>query len=184
MASATQADPNAANGSELARPGVGMVNGQGRPHRPDRDVWDEDGRLDIDFIKETTDHQLPEQTYYYLRVWMTQDLVLSNLKDAEVTEIKYLARVEAKRILIAHPFEECVLTGEYREAVYGTENDSLVPLRWYQEAWITQLATIVFVRTARSRGGFQWDKFNESVQVSRDDTKREKVKSRLWSLFS
>ena len=151
---------------------------------PSKDPFDSMGQIDMDYVREITQNELPERTYHYLRVFMTLDFVMSNLKRAEVHEIKYLALIEAKRIIMAHPHDECLLSGEFGKEFYGLDTEVLQALRWDQEAMIQHLAVDVHVRVARSRDGWQQDKINESLNVHRDDTQREEKKGRIMSLFS
>lgn len=133
-------------------------------------------------LRELTDHDLDENTIRLMSNMFSKDFMLSNLTDAEVKEIKWIARSIARKIKRMHPHPNAAAQGEYRKLVFNDPNDGLKPLSSYQENLVDQATLDFLTRPPRSRGGWQQDELGKQINVSKvedDDDGREK-----GSLFS
>ncbi len=116
-------------------------------------------------LRELTDDELDEATLRLMSNLFSQDFLLSNLTDAEVKEIKWLARPISRTIKGMHPHHESAAQGQYRELVFG--DDSLEALTPYQETLIDQAVLDFLTRPPRSREGWQQDELAKSYNVSK-----------------
>lgn len=129
----------------------------------------EDSKYDKEHIEVLTSNDLDAHTNRLLRNLVEKDFVLSNLKDAEVNEIKWLARSMARKVKRMHPPQESVVTGEYRKFLLDDPRDALKPLTPNQENLIDQGMMDFFSRLARSRDGWQQDEMGKQLRVSRTE---------------
>jgi len=91
-----------------------------------------------------------------LRNMTSPDFILSNMNDAEITEIKKLRRITYKKVVAAHPNDDAIMQGDLREQVYEN-GEKLEPLSQNQKVLIDQYIRGAFARLVRSRDGFQQD---------------------------
>lgn len=133
----------------------------------------EDGSPDKEYLEELTKNELDESTVTLMQNLMTPDYLLSNLSEAEVNEIKWIARSIARKIKRMHPPEHSYLQGEIRECALDDPEDSLCALSPYEENLIDQAVLDFFTRLSRSKGGWQQDEISKQVRVSKteDDSK-------------
>lgn len=132
-----------------------------------------DNSPDKEYLKEITEEQVDENTLELMSNMFSHDFVLSNLQDAEVTEIKWLARVVARKIKRMHPDSDAFAAGESRKVVFDDEQAGLKPLSPYQESLIDQAVLTFLTRPPRSRGGWQQDEVAKSLKVSKVEDKKE-----------
>ena len=137
---------------------------------------------DREYLKEITEEQLDGATYELMRNLFSHDFVLSNLKAAEVTEQKWLARVVARKIKRMHPDSGSFATGVTRQAIFDDSSDALSPLTPQQESLIDQAVLQFLTRPPRSRGGWQQDEVSKQLKVSRVEDDGDESNS--GSLFS
>jgi hypothetical protein len=118
-----------------------------------------------EYLAEVVEDELDAATVGMLRNMTSRDFILSNLNDAEITEIKKLRRITFKKILAAHPNPNAIMQGDLRKDVY--ENGSaLNPLTQNQKVLIDQYLRGAFARLARSRDGFQQEQFGKTISAS------------------
>lgn len=128
----------------------------------------EDPSRDKEYLKEITKEQLDDATYELMLNLFSHDFVLSNLKDEEVTEQKWLARIVAVKTKRMHPDTESFATGLTRQVVFDdTQHGSLKPLSPHQESLVDQAVLQFLTRPPRSRGGWQQDEVSKQYNVSK-----------------
>ena len=142
---------------------------------------DGDGNVDREYLRELTKHQVDEHTIALMSNMFSQDFVLSNLTDAEVTEVKWLARNIATKIKRMHPSEKSVAQGDARKVYMEDPNDGLKSLSPHQQNLVDQAVLDFITRPPRSRGGWQQDEVSKQVRVSK--TEDDSEDSKRGSLF-
>ena len=75
-------------------------------------------QLNEDHFQELVEAGVPEDTVFHLRSLLSRDFVLSNLSEAEVHEMRWLARNLALRVFAIHPSKKSHMTGSYRQWVF------------------------------------------------------------------
>lgn len=118
-----------------------------------------------EYLEAVIEDQLDDATVGMLRNMTSPDFILSNLKDAEITEIKKLRRITYKKVVAAHPHPTSAMQGERRKEVYE-EGEALEPLSQNQKVLIDQYLRGSFARLARSREGFQQEQFGKTISAS------------------
>lgn len=128
-------------------------------------MFDQEGSLRREVIDELTDADVSEGVQASLSNLLTKDFVLGNLTDAEVHEIKWLARQQRLEITDIHPHERSVWRGEFGQFFFESEFalDAQPDLTQTQ---MEQLLMDVAARAARGREGFQTEQLNTSINVS------------------
>ena len=126
-----------------------------------------------EYLEAVIDDKLDDATVGMLRNMTSPDFILSNLNDAEITEIKKLRRITYKKVIAAHPHPKAAMQGERRKHVYEN-GTALQPLSQNQKVLIDQYLRGAFARLARSRGGFQQEQFGKTISASeRKDSDEE-----------
>jgi len=124
------------------------------------------GQLKREYIDKLTEDRLDEDTTELLQNMLTPDFILSNVGEAEGTELKWLARYHAKRIVDLHPPSESPVTGEYRKVCYDDQADGLSPLSELQESRLEQGVMDLYWRARRSIDGWQQEEMSKQYDVS------------------
>lgn len=124
------------------------------------------GRKNREYLKELTKHNLDPATERLMQNLLGPDFVLGNLKDPEVNEVRWLARVTALAIQRMHPPEGSAYTGEARKYYLDTEY-ALKPLSDHEINQINQALLAYFLRITRSRDGWQQDQISQQMKVSK-----------------
>lgn len=117
------------------------------------------------YLEAVIEDQLDDATVGMLRNMTSPDFILSNLKDAEINEIKKLREITLKKIYAAHPHPGAIMQGDLAEEVLENA-DGLKPLSQNQKALIDQYVRGAFARLARSRDGFQQEQFGKTISAS------------------
>jgi hypothetical protein len=125
-----------------------------------------------EYLESVVEDELDEATVGMLRNMTSRDFILSNLNDAEITEIKKLRRITYKKIIAAHPHPDQIMQGDLREQVYEN-GQALEALTQNQKVLIDQYLRGAFARLARSRDGFQQEQFGKTVSKSELDSGEE-----------
>lgn len=118
-----------------------------------------------EYLEAVIEDQLDDATVGMLRNMTSPDFILSNLENAEITEIKKLRRITYKKVVAAHPHPDAIMQGDLREQVYD-DGDALKPLSQNQKVLIDQYIRGAFARLARSRDGFQQEQFGKTISAS------------------
>lgn len=139
-----------------------------------------DYSTDREYLRELTEHDVDSHTLALMENMFSQDFVLSNLKNAEVVEIKWLARVVAKKIKRMHPPPGSVVTGEGRKVINNDPSDGLKPLSPHQENLVDQAVLEFLSRPPRSRDGWQQDEISKQIRVSRTEDESDRDAGRSW----
>ena len=137
------------------------------------------GRGVPDHFDELVEAGVPEETVYQLQHLLSKDVVLANLKDAEVHEARWIARGLHEALLRMHPDGDSVFTGEYRRFVLDRPNQGLQQLDDQMKLTIWQFIFNYTKRLSRARGGWQQEEMTKQTKVS--VTKSEKEEDKGWS---
>lgn len=138
-----------------------------------------------EYIRELTRHELDDATEELLHNVLSHDLVLGNLKDAEVTETRWLLENIFLAVKREHPSHDSFVEGEYRKFLLDDETDGLKPLSSHQEVLLEQARIALINRLTRSRGGWQQEEMGKQVAVSRrEDVDRDESNGTIGGLFS
>lgn len=138
--------------SMAARDPLDHVNGQ--------------GQLKREYIDKLTESSLDDETQDLMQNMLTPDFILSNVGEAEGTEIKWLARYHAMRIIDLHPPAESPVQGEYRKVCYDDGKDGLSSLSEIQKSRLEQGIMDLYWRARRSIGGWQQEEMSKQYDVS------------------
>jgi len=122
--------------------------------------------IDDDHFQELVEAGVPEDTVFHLRSLLSRDFVLSNLSEAEVHEMRWLARNLALRVFAIHPSKKSHMTGAYRQFIFDEQNQALTPLSDGQRAKIRSFILAYIARVSRSKGGWQQEELSRQYQVS------------------
>jgi hypothetical protein len=123
-------------------------------------------QLNEDHFQELVEAGVPEDTVFHLRSLLSRDFVLSNLSEAEVHEMRWLARNLALRVFAIHPSKKSHMTGSYRQWVFDEPNQGLSPLSDGQRAKIRSFILAYIARVSRSKAGWQQEELSRQYQVS------------------
>lgn len=134
-----------------------------------------------EYLERLVTHGMDRGTAQLLHNLLTPNFVLSRLENAEKEELKWLARIEALHIRRLHPARGSVVTGERRQFLLSDSADNLKPLNEKQKTLLNQAVMAIFSRIARSHKGWQQDKLNEQITVSRTETDEEESEGGLFS---
>lgn len=146
-------------------------------------MFQSDGEVSTEYLKEITGHELQDGTYDHLQTLLTSDLVLSNISEAEKNELKFLTFLMVRRIKWNHPSRDSYLQGEYRAFLRDDPGDVLEPLSQREIHLIEMASWVVISRIARSQGGWQQDKMNESITRSEVSNDKQQQNGRSWNPF-
>ena len=122
--------------------------------------------LDPDFVERVTNSELDQGTVRILSNMLSRDWVLSNFNEAEVHEIRWLARVMMDQLEALHPTEESIWTGEYRKYAAGNDRQALQPLDAAQRLVIFEFIQGTIARATRSKDGWQQEIFKKQITQS------------------
>ena len=123
-------------------------------------------QMNEDHFQELVEAGVPEDTVFHLRSLLSRDFVLSNLSEAEVHEMRWLARNLALRVFAIHPSKKSHMTGTYRQWVFDEQNQALTPLSDGQRAKIRSFILAYIARVSRSKAGWQQEELSRQYQVS------------------
>lgn len=118
-----------------------------------------------EYLEAVIEDQLDDATVGMLRNMTSPDFILSNMNDAEITEIKKLRRITYKKVIAAHPNDDAIMQGDLREQVYKNGR-KLESLTQNQKVLIDQYIRGAFARLVRSRDGFQQEQFGKTISAS------------------
>ncbi len=133
-----------------------------------------------EYLNELTRNEIDDDTLYLMQDLMTQDYVLSNLLDAEVNEIKHIARSISRKIKRMHPPEQSYIQGVVRKVDLDDEHDGLSSLSPFEETLIDQAVLAFFTRLSRSRSGWQQDEISKQVRVSKTEDNEQSESTGLF----
>ena len=126
----------------------------------------DDGSMDEGYIDKVTNSQLQQGTVTILSNLLSKDFVLGNLSEAEVHEHRWLTRQLVLEVEAAHPRQNSMWRGRFRQVASGRERDALEPLDDPQKTTMQQFIQGVIARATRSRDGWQQEEVNKSYRVS------------------
>lgn len=130
-------------------------------------MWARDSEYRTQYLREITEQNLDPATEELLGNLLSSALVLANLQDAEVTEIRWLVETVFMTVKRMHPHPDSYLAGDYRAALLDDPDDTLTPLSAKQETALEQAKLIVIESLTRSRGGWQQDEMSKQYTVSK-----------------
>lgn len=138
-------------------------------HQTNLSTIPDDPNVDTEYLQELTANELDDHTIALMQNLVSQDFLLSNLKSAEINEIKWLSRSMARKIKRMHPPQESFVQGERRKVLLDDDRDGLSALTPHQENLVDQALMDFFTRVARSRDGWQQDEMGKQLRVSRTE---------------
>lgn len=120
------------------------------------------------------DEQGRKNVAHSLRKLLSRDFVLGNASDAEINEVRWLARNTVDMLRASFPPDESVVQGSYRKVLLGDEHDGRESLSNVDERQLEQFVFAFLMRITRSEDGYQMDKIADSHEHSvlerRDDS--------------
>lgn len=139
---------------------------------------------DVEYLREMVKSQLDPGTVQVLDNLISPDFVLSNMREADLTEFKYLLEVKVQRVFERHP-PMGGIAGKERAYYYDDPKDNLSPLRSQDRDVIRSYKDGIWQRARRSKGGWQQDKFGETTSrvETVDNGGEESSGGRLRGLF-
>lgn len=126
----------------------------------------EQAGADADYVDRITDTELNQGTIRILENMLSRDWVLANFDDAEVHEIRWLARVMQKQLEALHPPEDSIWTGELRKYAADDKRQGLEPLDSAQRLVVFETIQGVISRATRSKDGWQQENFRKQIRQS------------------
>jgi hypothetical protein len=154
------------------------------PHQPQ----DKAGLTTEEYLKEISELDLPDHITDWFKIYLQKDFIYSKLTKDDIHEIKWLARTRAIEIIARHPSQDCIYPPEYQSDIYNISiNDCYEPLTREQQSWIIDLAEDIYVRAARSEGGWQQDEHGKTMNVNRNEDPEPRDNGgrldKLWGVF-
>jgi hypothetical protein len=129
-----------------------------------------------DLNLEGVDEQGRRNIAHALQALLSRDFVLGNASDAEINEIRWLARNTVDMLKCSFPPKESVVQGGYRKVLLGDEHDGRTALSNVDERRLEQTVFAFLMRITRSEDGWQMEKIADShehnVLEKRDDSGR------------
>lgn len=132
-----------------------------------------------DIFSQIADTDLQDPSKDLLRNLLTKDLVLANLKEAEVTEWRWRLRTKKELFFAAHPQEGDLVVGRYRKAIYDDETaQNLMPLDDFQRMAVHDLFDTVETRITRARKMRQQRLMKTTIQERKVDDGEKQTESK------
>ncbi|WP_435551965.1 hypothetical protein [Natrinema sp. CGMCC1.2065] len=126
----------------------------------------QDSPVDPDYVDRITTSEMDQGTVRILKNMLSRDWVLANFDDAEVHEIRWLARVMMKQLEALHPPEDSIWTGELRKYAADDDRQALEPLDSAQRLVVFETIQGIISRATRSKDGWQQENFNKTINQS------------------
>lgn len=120
-----------------------------------------------EYLRKLTDSALDAETVQVLDNLLSQDFVLANYKDAEVTETRWMmVETTMLRVEAMHPPQGSGMTGARRAFMMDDEAQSLNPLTDHEKQVIRSFLRGFFARVTRARTGWQQEQMSKTISVS------------------
>tara|TARA_R110000824_G_scaffold175608_2_gene354233 strand:- start:3716 stop:4234 length:519 start_codon:yes stop_codon:yes gene_type:complete len=113
---------------------------------------------------------VPKSTAQQLELMLTSDLTLSYLQKGGASELRWVSKIYKELVYAIHPNSESIMQGEYRSFLMDDPEDVLCALGAGEKLLISEVATIIETRIARSDMGWQQNELSKTIVVS--ETKR------------
>jgi len=126
-----------------------------------------------DYVDQMLDSQLDRGTVDMLENLLSSDWVLSKMSDAEVHEMRWLARTMSDEVDSMHPPEDSIWSGKIRAYAAGDAAQGLTPLNNAERLTIFEFIQGFIARVARSKDGFQQENFKKQIRKSEREDKTE-----------
>jgi hypothetical protein len=121
---------------------------------------------DTQYLREVTDTELSHETLEIVSNLLSKDFVLANLDDAEMHELRWLARIVKLEIESQHPNDDSMWQGRFREVASGGDSRPLEALTEREQTDLFNVIQGVIMRASRSKGGWQQEEISKSYAVS------------------
>jgi hypothetical protein len=125
--------------------------------------------IDVEGLDELDEPEIA----YALRKLLSRDFILGYADEADLTEIRWLARNVVDMLEATFPPERSVVQGSYRKVLLRDEHDGRTALSGRDRAELQQTVLAILIRISRSEGGWQMDKIADShshnIVERRDD---------------
>jgi hypothetical protein len=119
-----------------------------------------------DHFEDLVESGVPEESVYLLSQLMSKDWVLSNLKDAEVHEQRWLTENVYLGWLALHPRRESQLASEYRRWLFDDPGQAVEPLSDAARLEGKNFIRNHIARLSRGREGWQQEEMSKQYRVS------------------
>jgi len=126
-----------------------------------------------DYVEQMLRSDLDRGTVDMLENLLSPDWVLSKMSDAEIHEMRWLARTMSDEVDSMHPPEDSIWTGEIRQYAADDERQKLTPLNNAERLTIFEFVQGFIARVARSKEGFQQENFKKQIRKSEREDKTE-----------
>jgi len=126
-----------------------------------------------DYVRQMLQSDLDRGTVDMLENLLSPDWVLSKMSDAEIHEMRWLARTMSDEVDSMHPPEDSIWTGEIRQYAADDERQKLTPLNNAERLTIFEFVQGFIARVARSKEGFQQENFKKQIRKSEREDKSE-----------
>ena len=126
-----------------------------------------------DYVEQMLRSDLDRGTVDMLENLLSPDWVLSKMSDAEIHEMRWLARTMSDEVDSMHPPEDSIWTGEIRQYAADDERQNLTPLNNAERLTIFEFVQGFIARVARSKEGFQQENFKKQIRKSEREDKTE-----------
>jgi hypothetical protein len=93
---------------------------------------------------------------------LSRDFILGNASDAEIEEVRWLARNVVDMLEASFPPEESVVQGSYRKVLLRDDSDGRRALDDVDRQELQQTVLAFLMRITRSEDGWQQDKVADS----------------------
>lgn len=156
-----------------------VSGGVSYPTSPYGQVSPHPGEIFEDLRKSDVDEHVAEPISNLL----SRDFILGYAEDAEVHELRWLARNVVDMVFCEFPPDRSVVQAEYRRVLLRDQEEGRSALSGLQKLKIEETVLAFLMRITRSRGGYQQDKLADTVQHNIVEQKRDDGR-RLGGLFS
>jgi len=167
---------------EMARENA-QNNVHQQQHAANMRAFDDQGKPRKEYIDAITETDLQPGTIRTLRNLVTKDWVLSNLKEAEVTEEKWLMELVPHQVFAQHPRQGATATGKRRAFELDDDMETLTPLTDQERMQIMNFCRGIMQRIRRSREGWQQEMNSKTISVSETRDQRQQKDGLLSGLF-
>lgn len=146
-------------------------------------MLNQSGQMSLEYLEGLVEHDVDVAKVEKLRTMLSDDFVLANLENAEVTEAKWLARILIKKLEAIHPPEESIYQGEFRAVCMDDPTENIKPLTPMEKYYLQKTIMAVHARVSRSRDGWQQDQTSKQITASYMRSDENESKGRLGGLF-
>lgn len=147
-------------------------------------AFNADGQLSREYIESLTDvSKLQDETIEHLQSLLSRSWALSNLTGAQEWDARMKLEVMKLKLFGMHPPEQSFVTGDLRAFLMDDKTENLEPLSQVERSTIDAIFEGLKANITTGREGFQQEKLNEQIAVSRDESDDSDDADDSWGLF-